>query len=124
MSTRRFKRVGQFAGPGYDPQNGPLDPVQETYIVATTQILVKPEEQMNFLQLTSEVAEQLAGAEGFVGHTLAIEPNCGFYRTMSVWRSEADMYRFVATGAHAKAMGQTGGHRRHWQDDQLGNLRR
>jgi hypothetical protein len=50
---------------------------------------------------------QLEAAEGFVGYALAIEPNCGFYRTVSLWRSEADMYRFVGIGAHARAMGQT-----------------
>ena len=100
--------VGPFAGPGFHPQDGLLDPVQDTYIVATTQLLVKEEEQMTFLQLSSEVGAQLEETEGFVGFSLAVEPTCGFYRTVSVWRSEADMYRFVATGAHAKAMGQTG----------------
>jgi heme-degrading monooxygenase HmoA len=76
-------------------------------VASTTQILVKPEQFGYFLELAGAVQEQLASTDGFVALSLATEPNCGFARTLTIWRDEASMYTFVATGAHAEAMSHT-----------------
>lgn len=98
-----------LSGPGYDPELGLLEPVQDTYVVHTTQLYVNPDadSQAEFFQLIASINAQLENTEGFVALSLAVEPNCGFNRTLGVWRSQADMNRFVTTGAHATAMGRT-----------------
>lgn len=100
--------IQPLTGPGIDPMTGELlEPLQATYVLHTTQILVKPERLDEFLQLSGGVVEQLLQTEGLVGFSLAQDPNCGFARTMGVWESEQAMFAFVGSGAHAQAMTQT-----------------
>ncbi len=93
-----------LAGPGYDPQTGFTEPLAEEYVVHTTQLLVKEEQFSEFLTLSDQVTEQLQQTPGLVAVGIASDPNCGFQRTLGIWSSEADMYTFAATGAHAIAM--------------------
>ncbi len=95
-----------LAGPGLDPDAGLVEP-QAEYIVSTTQILPIPDQQQRFLDLVADVGTQLDGQPGFVAYGLAIEPTCGFARTLSIWRDEASMLAFVGSGAHATAMAAT-----------------
>lgn len=98
-----------FGGPGFDPMTGELVNPAEEYVVSTTQLLPKPDaaSQQAFLELTNGVVAQLMETPGFLGLSLALEPNCGFARTLTVWESEEAMFAFVGTGAHVEAMGQT-----------------
>jgi heme-degrading monooxygenase HmoA len=98
---------GPLAGPGWDPETGPLEPVQENYVASSTMIMVKPEQMGLFFELAAGVQTQLEATDGFVAATFANDPNCGWVRTLSLWRDEASMYGFVATGAHAMAMSRT-----------------
>ncbi len=93
-----------LVGPGYDPAMGGLVDPQETYIVSATQILVRPEKQQEFFEVASAVAAELDQSEGMVAYSLAIEPTCGFSRTISVYRSQEAMIGFVASEAHSMAM--------------------
>jgi quinol monooxygenase YgiN len=103
-----FQVIQPLMGPGIDPETGALlPPMQETYLLHTTQILVKPEKLEEFLGLNFPIFEQLQQTEGLLGFALASEPNCGFSRTMGVWESEAAMLAFVTSGAHLQAMSQT-----------------
>lgn len=103
-----FTVLQPLAGPGIDPATGELlPPLQDTYVLHTTQLLVKPEKLEEFLALNVPIFEQLMQTEGLVGFALAQEPTCGFSRTMGVWESEAAMFAFVASGAHAQAMVKT-----------------
>lgn len=103
-----FQVIQPLMGPGIDPMTGTIiEPMQDAYVLHTTQILVKPEELDEFLQLSGGVIEQLLQTEGLVGFALAQEPNCGFSRTMGVWESEQAMLAFVGSGAHAQAMVRT-----------------
>jgi quinol monooxygenase YgiN len=100
--------IQPLSGPGIDPMTGTLvPPMQDTYVLHTTQILVKPDKLEDFLGLNVPIFEQLGQTEGLVGFAIAMEPNCGFSRTMGVWESEAAMYGFVTSGAHLQAMAQT-----------------
>ena len=99
-----------FGGPGFDPMTGALlEPIAGEYVVSTTQLLPKPDgaSQQAFFELTNAVAGQLMETPGFLGMSLALEPSCGFARTLTVWESEEAMFAFVGTGAHVEAMGQT-----------------
>jgi quinol monooxygenase YgiN len=103
-----FQVIQPLTGPGIDPMTGTLlEPMQATYVLHTTQILVKPERLDEFFQLSGAVIQQLLQSEGLVGFALAQEPNCGFSRTMGVWESEQAMFAFVGSEAHAQAMTHT-----------------
>lgn len=95
-----------LSGPGFDPATGLVD-AQDSYVVSTTQILPIPEHNDRFLALVADVGDQLESQPGLVAYALAVEPTCGFARTMSVWRDETSMLAFVGSGAHADAMTQT-----------------
>ncbi|MFO0632702.1 MAG: antibiotic biosynthesis monooxygenase [Nannocystaceae bacterium] len=95
-----------LSGPGFDPATGLVD-AQDSYVVSTTQILPIPEHNDRFLALVAAVGDQLESQPGLVAYALAVEPTCGFARTMSVWRDETSMLAFVGSGAHADAMTQT-----------------
>lgn len=103
VETMRMPQ-GPLQGPGYDPEMGLLPPLQDTYVVHSTQILLKPDKLERFGELVEAVSAQLMQAEGLVALTTASDPNCGFARTLGIWRSEEAMYKFVLSGAHATAM--------------------
>lgn len=103
-----FQVIQPLSGPGIDPETGALlEPLQDSYVLHTTQILVGPEQFEAFLALNVPIIEQLAETDGLIGFALASEPNCGFSRTMGVWRDEQSLYAFVSSGAHLQAMAQT-----------------
>jgi len=109
-----------LVGPGYDPAMGGLVDPQETYIVSATQILVRPEKQQEFFEVASAVSAELDQTDGMVAYALAIEPTCGFSRTISVYRSQEAMIGFVASEAHSIAIQQSGelgitGKVTHWE---------
>ncbi|MCH9683337.1 MAG: hypothetical protein K0V04_18015 [Deltaproteobacteria bacterium] len=96
-----------LSGPGIDPMTGELvEPLQTEYFVHTTQILVRPEQMETFFAVNGTVVDQLLTSEGLLGFSLALEPTCGFARTMAVWADERSMLMFVGTGAHLDAMTQ------------------
>jgi hypothetical protein len=100
--------VRPLAGPGYDPAMGLVEPVQDTYVVATTKVWVPQEAQEEFLQLSGTVTQELDATPGMVAYALGVESTCGFFRTLSVYRSEAEMVSFVVSDAHALAMSRYG----------------
>jgi hypothetical protein len=111
-----------LSGPSFDAEQGGFlsEPTQTTYVVHTTQIYVPAEKQSAFNQLFGPIVGQLGATEGLVAWTVAYDETCGVNRTLGVWESEAAMYEFVATGAHATAMSQTtevslSGRVTHWE---------
>ncbi len=94
-----------LSGPGIDAKTGALlEPLQDTYYVHTTQILARPEAMGDFFAMNEMVVEQLVGTEGLIGFSLALEPTCGFARTMGIWADQRSMLLFVGTGVHLDAM--------------------
>ena len=95
-------------GPGIDPETGAfLEPLQESYVLHVTQILPKPEQLSQFLELSQGVLQGMGETQGLVGFGLAQDPNCGFFYTMGVWRDQQSIFAFVASDAHALAMSKT-----------------
>lgn len=96
-----------LSGPGYDPATGLLEPVQDSYVVSTTQILPRPEATQDFFALVAEVTADLEQRDGMVAYALGFEPACGFARTIAVWRDEAAMLAFAAGDVHRSAVART-----------------
>ena len=96
-------------GPGIDPETGDVLGDAESYIVSTTQIILRPEAeaQMQFDELVDGVVGQIMMTPGLVGMSFAGEPGCGSARTLTIWEDTAAMYGFTASGAHAEAMTHT-----------------
>ena len=100
--------VQPLAGPGWDPEtNAPVDPEIQNYVVSSTMIMVKPDQMGLFFELVGGVSEQIMATDGFVAMSLATDAECGWARTLTVWRDETAMYSFVVNGAHAQAMQRT-----------------
>lgn len=95
-----------LAGPGYDPAMGLMEPLQDTYIVSTTQILPRAEQQSQFYELVGQVQMDLEQRDGMIAYALGFEPNCGFARTITVWRDPGAMVAFASGDVHANAASQ------------------
>jgi heme-degrading monooxygenase HmoA len=103
-----FEEGKPLSGPGYDPMTGFVGTPQAKYIVHTTQIYVRPEQENAFFQAAGKVIAQLSQTDGLVAYALAGDDGCGVQRTMGVWESEEALYAFVGSGAHVEAMQKTG----------------
>ena len=109
-----------LGGPGFDPEVGIIGEPQETYLVATTQIYIRPEKRPEFMQAAGAVLQALGESEGMVAFGIGSSEACGDSRTLSVWASEEAMVAFVAGDAHAAAMLQAPdlaiqGRTTHWE---------
>jgi len=103
-----FTLYQPLVSPAFDPaQGGLLIPGGDSYVVHTTQLVNDPTQMELFLQLMGGISEQLAQTEGLIAVSLGGSEACGYSRTLAIWADEASMYKFVGSGAHAEAMGQT-----------------
>ncbi len=103
----QFMPLSPLVGPGLDPKAGWLEPLQDSYIAHSTQILVRPEQLDAFFEASAAVQTQLEATPGLVAVAFGMDPTCGYIRTLGIWRSEQDMYAFLGSGAHAQAMART-----------------
>ncbi|MEQ9323925.1 MAG: hypothetical protein RIF41_32470 [Polyangiaceae bacterium] len=103
-----FAPTTELDGPGWDADAGKLvDASQGSYVVHTTQLIMKPDTNPKLFELTGKVIGQLQQTPGFVAFALAGSDACSNVRTMGIWESEEAMYGMVNTGAHAEAMTYT-----------------
>ncbi|WP_437287448.1 antibiotic biosynthesis monooxygenase family protein [Sorangium sp. So ce406] len=93
----------ELAGPGVDAGTGALKP--GSYLVSTTYLAMKPEMAQKMIELSGPVMESLSTMKGFVAVAATSSSSCAAVRTLTVWESEQDMYAFVGSPAHARAMG-------------------
>lgn len=97
-----------LAGPGYDAaMGGIVGPLQDSYVLHTTQIYIRPEQGQTFGMLAQAVGEEAAKTEGLIAFSVGSDNGCGVARTMGIWASEEAMYTLVMSEAHAKAMAAT-----------------
>lgn len=102
-----FTEFRPLVGPGWTPGVGLTDDSQDEYIVHTTQIYNRPDTMDAFVELAQRIGEHADASPALVGFALAGDEGCRVSRTLGVWKSTEGMYEFVATGAHAEAMGRT-----------------
>jgi hypothetical protein len=90
-----------FKGPGYDLDNGGLQPpLQDTYVASTTVLILKPEKQNDFFAVAGAMFPVLEANPGLVGYSLASSEKCGTQRTMTIWRDATAMFAFVMSPEH------------------------
>ncbi|MGK3966840.1 antibiotic biosynthesis monooxygenase [Sorangium sp. So ce118] len=94
----------ELAGPGVDAATGALKP--GSYLVSTTYLAMKPEMAQTASELADPVVEGMFAMKGFVAMAGARSSSCAALRTLTVWESEQDMFAFVGSPAHVRAMGQ------------------
>jgi hypothetical protein len=76
------------------------------YVVSTTylRLPLRRSAVARFSELSAPKEDELRANPGLVRATTRVSGSCNTARTLSVWKSEADMYRFVGSPAHARAM--------------------
>jgi hypothetical protein len=76
------------------------------YVVATTYLRLQLSRRAveRFRQLSQAMESELRANPGLVRVVTRTAGSCNTARTLSVWKAEADMYRFVGSAAHARAM--------------------
>lgn len=95
-----------LAGRGYDPEQGLVGPLQDSYIASTTLILLNPDEGARFQELIGPLTADLQAREGLIALSLGGSQKCGTARTLAVWTSEQAMSDFVLGDAHVAAMAE------------------
>jgi heme-degrading monooxygenase HmoA len=99
-----------LAGPGVDPATGKLlFAPGSSYVVSSTYIVPKAgpdgaSPTAQYEQLFPPLLEQLQQESGLLAIRLGTSDSCRSGRTLAIWKSEADMYHFVTSRAHAAAM--------------------
>lgn len=80
----------------------------DTAVVASTYLRLQSsgESLQTFDQLSGAVIEELFRSPGMLGVSLTASMACNTSRTLTVWQTRADMFRFVASGAHVAAIGR------------------
>jgi hypothetical protein len=95
-----------LAGSGYNPEQGLLEPRQETYVASTTFLILNPEQGQRFQELVGAIMADLQTREGLVAMSLGSSQKCGTARTMTLWKSQEAMMDFVFSPAHTDAMAE------------------
>ncbi|WP_437812228.1 antibiotic biosynthesis monooxygenase family protein [Sorangium sp. So ce1078] len=101
-----LESLAPFGGPGF--KDGALTgAAQDTYVASSTLLWLKPDEasQRRFGELMAPIASQLPTQEGLIGFALGTSARCGYARTVTVWKDEEAMGKFVMSDAHVAAMG-------------------
>lgn len=113
-----------FTGPGVVDGGIPAG----NYVIAATYLQGKPTQQAMslFQSLVDPITRELPTTDGLIGARFGNSSTCLTARTLTVWRDEAAMYRFVTSAPHAAAMGKTSELSRgasvttHWVDTEAG----
>ncbi len=118
--------AGPLTGPEVDATTGKLKPgayvLSSTYLKLTTSTKGQAAFQASIKAITAVMDAQ----PGLAGYQLATSDECLTARTISVWKDEASMYRFVGVQAHADAVAQVsltsrgGSVVTHWADSETG----
>jgi heme-degrading monooxygenase HmoA len=124
-----FSEVHPLSGAGYSPETGIVGTAQDKYFVTTTMLYWKPGKKDDFYSMGGRVMAQVDSSDGVIAWALGTDETCRVARSISVWRSEEDMYAFAVSGAHGEAttkindLSFTGRAVRWWaQPEELGQL--
>ncbi len=95
-----------FSGPGFN-DDGLIAPVQDSYMIGTTAVVINPEQETRFFKLSGAVFATIADFDGFIGFSVGTSTVCGTARTLTAWRDEEAMFKFVVSDVHSAAMAET-----------------
>lgn len=94
-----------FGGSGF--KDGALTgAAQDAYLASSTLLSLKADEasQRRFGEVMAPIISQLPAQEGLIGFALGTSAKCGYARTVTVWKDEEAMGKFVLSDAHRAAM--------------------
>ncbi|MFO0642093.1 MAG: hypothetical protein U0183_22905 [Polyangiaceae bacterium] len=97
-------KLSPFEGVG--AKGGALVPSDEDFAIAATYLQLRgsPEAAKKFQETMGKINQELAKAEGLVAFRVATSDACGSARTLSVFKDETAMLKFVTSAAHSEAM--------------------
>jgi hypothetical protein len=121
-----LKLIGALSGPDVDPATGALKP--GSYLVSSTYLKLATDAkgQKAFQDSMKGINAAIPNYPGLSAYQLATSDSCVTARTLSVWKDEASMYRFVGVEAHANAIAlielisRGGSVVTHWADTEAG----
>lgn len=94
-----------FAGTGYDEDRGVINPgAGDRVVVVITQAQLGRADRGEFDDHTRRVIRDLPNHEGYIGHSVRTRVLGDEVWTMTVWRDEAAMERFVTSPVHSAAI--------------------
>jgi heme-degrading monooxygenase HmoA len=94
-----------FEGPGY--KDGKVTSNHDGDFIAVVGALVVKDDQGSkelFDKRSQAIQESLNDNKGLVGASFSLTLGSPEYKVLTVWETEEDMYEFVTTDEHAKAM--------------------
>lgn len=90
---------------GPDTENGELNPLAGTSIVATTFALITPGAEDDFNVCVGAITEQIMMSAGVRAIRFGSSAECGVGRTITLWEDLPSMMDFAFSGAHVDAIG-------------------
>jgi hypothetical protein len=98
------------------------------YVISSTYLQIRPTKEAGkkFSEVNSPLDAELKANLGLLQAVTLISNACNSARTLSLWKDEASMMRFVGSQAHLAAIGAIGEISRggslvtHWSDDGSG----
>ncbi|MBL9110389.1 MAG: hypothetical protein JNM74_14000 [Myxococcales bacterium] len=97
-------KLSPFDGAG--AKDGALVPSNADFAIAATYLQLRgsPDAAKKFQETMAKINQELAKAEGLVAFRVATSDSCGSARTLSVFKDETAMLKFVTSAAHSQAM--------------------
>jgi hypothetical protein len=102
-----FQVLLPLVGSGVGEDGALLALDQESYVLHTTQLVVRPGAEQDALSASVRVAAEAASLPGLVAMTAAGSEGCGYLRTYGIWRDEEAIMSLLATSSHAEAASRT-----------------
>jgi quinol monooxygenase YgiN len=77
-----------------------------TYVISTTYLQIKPTKEAGrrFSEVNAPLEAELKSNPGLIQATTLVSQACNTARTLSAWKDEAAMMRFVSSPAHLAAI--------------------
>jgi hypothetical protein len=92
-------------GPGFDrSRGGLLGEPQPSYVVFASQAYPRAGQRELFGRFVQAISAQLDSTPGMLAYSFGTDAGCGVGRSLSIWASEATLFEYAMTGAHAQAM--------------------
>jgi hypothetical protein len=102
---KAFMADRPLQGPGFDrSRGGLLGEPQPSYVVFASQAYPRAGQRELFGRFVQAISAQLDSTPGMLAYSFGTDAGCGVGRSLSIWASEAMLFEYATTGAHAQAM--------------------
>jgi hypothetical protein len=102
-----FEVIVPLVGPGVTA-DGQLAPLQaDTYVLHTTQLVVRPGAEGDAIQVSARIVGDATQLPGLIAMAAAGSESCGYLRTYGIWENEEAVLSLMATPSHGEAVSRT-----------------